>query len=100
MRKTMISVMAFLVSCIILPSCEKAAMDYMESFYQESMGLNNVGLDSVRSFSAKVKDYVTVNPGEKQNPLYPKIQSNIKTAALSISIEIDTIWDGTIDYRF
>lgn len=75
-------------------------MDRMESFYNESMGLADVGIDSIRAFSSKVNGYVAVNPSERQNPLYPKIQSNIRSAALSITIEIDTIWDSTIDYRF
>ena len=100
MRKTMISIMLCLSASFIHLSCEKAAVDYMGAFYQESMGLNNVSIDSVRSFSIKVKDYVTVNPKEKENPLYPRIQSNIKAAALRISIDIDTIWDEPIEYFF
>lgn len=96
----MISIMLCLSASFIYPSCEKAAADYMESFYRESMGLNNVSIDSVRSFSTKVKDYVTVNPKAKQNPLYQRIQSNIKAAALRISIDIDTIWDEPIEYYF
>ena len=100
MKKTMISIMLCLSASFIYPSCEKAAADYMESFYRESMGLNNVSIDSVRSFSIKVKDYVTVNPKEKENPLYQRIQSNIKAAALRISIDIDTIWDEPIEYFF
>ena len=100
MRKTMISVLLCLSASFIYPSCEKSSMDKMQLLYSESMGLKDVDIDSIRSFSSKVNDYVTVNPSERQNPLYPKIQNNIKSAALSITIEIDTIWDNTIDYRF
>lgn len=100
MRKTMISIMLCLSASFIYPSCQKATVDYMGAFYQESMELKSVGIDSVRSFSTKVKDYVMVNPKEKENPLYPKIQSNIKAAALRISIDIDTIWDEPIEYYF
>lgn len=100
MRKTMISILLCISASFIYPSCEKAVTDYMQSFYNESMGLKDVGIDSIRAFSSKVNDYVTINPSEKQNPLYPKIQSNIKSAAISITIEIDPIWDGMIDYPF
>ncbi len=84
----------------ILPSCEKDVIDLMESYYTESMGLDNVTLDSVKSFSSKVNNYVTVYPSEKEHPLYPKIQNNIKSASMRITLTCDTTWDGTITIRF
>ena len=89
-----------LMACFCIMACEKEVIDYMENYYTESMGLQSVGLDSVKSFSAKVNNYVTEYPEEKEHPLYPKIQSNIKSAMLKITIECDTTWDGTIDISF
>lgn len=83
-----------LMACFCTMACEKEVIDYMENYYTESMGLQSVGLNSIKSFSAKVNNYVTEYPEEKEHPLYPKIQSNIKSAMLKISIECDTTWDG------
>lgn len=72
----------------------------MESYYTESMGLKSVTIDSVRAFNSKVDNYVTMYPSEKEHPLYPKIKTNIKNAAFSITITCDTTWDGIIDIKF
>ena len=71
----------------------------MESFYNESMGLSEFGIDSVRAFSNKVNDYVTAYPKEKQNPLYNKIQRQIKYVTISFTLTIDTVWGDTIYYE-
>lgn len=79
--------------------CEKDVIDQMEAYYTESMGLQSVTIDSVKTFSNKVNNYVTQFPEEKEHLLYPKIQANIKSASLRITITADPTWAGdTIIY--
>ena len=89
-----------LMACFCIMACEKEVIDYMENYYTESMGLKSVGLDSVKSFSTKVNNYVTEYPEEKEHPLYPKIQANIKSASLRLTITIDTTWAGEEHINF
>ncbi len=90
MKKLVLLFMAFLM----MTACEKDIVSNMEAYYTESMGLQSVTLDSVKTFSNKVENYVAENPDEKENPLYPKIQSNIKSASMRITLSVDTTWDG------
>ena len=92
---------------IILPmlvSCEKEMIGKgypeMEGFYVESCGLPVVTIDSVKLFSAKVDNYTDVYPKSKEHFLYPKIQANIKSASLRITITADTTWAGTTTIHF
>ena len=89
-----------LMACFCIMACEKKVSDLMENYYTESMGLKSVGLDSVKSFSAKVNNYVTEYPEEKEHPLYPKIQEIIKSASLRLTITCDTTWDGETHINF
>ena len=90
--------------CFFMVGCEKQinSEDYpeMEAFYTESCTLPTVTIDSVKTFSAKVGNYVTKYPESKSHSLYPKIQENIKTASLRITIECDTTWDGETHINF
>ncbi len=86
--------------CLLMLGCEKDVVDYMEAYYDESMGLQSVSIDSVKAFSNKVSTYVSEYPEEKQHPLYPKIQNNIKAAVIRITLEVDTTWDDTIHIGF
>ncbi|MCK8620876.1 hypothetical protein [Prevotella sp. E13-27] len=43
---------------------------------------------------------VTQFPEEKEHHLYPKIQANIKSASLRITITGDTTWAGTTTIYF
>ena len=96
MKKLLLIPLAFF---FIAVGCEKEVVNRMENLYHESMGLPNVTLDSVKSFSAKVNNYVTQYPDEKSNPLYPLIIDNIKSAQLKITIIIDDKWkDSTYIY--
>ncbi len=88
------------ITCLMMIGCEKDVVDYMETYYAESMGLQSVSIDSVKSFSNKVSTYVCEYPEEKQHPLYPKIQNNIKAAVIRITLEVDTTWDDTIHIVF
>ena len=92
---------------IILPmlvSCEKEMIGKgypeMEGFYVESCGLPVVTIDSVKLFSAKVDNYTDVYPESKEHSLYPKIQANIKSASLRITITADTTWTGETQINF
>ena len=72
----------------------------MEGFYVESCALPTVTIDSVKSFSVKVNDYTTEYPESKEHSLYPKIQTNIKSASLRITITCDTTWAGETHINF
>ena len=72
----------------------------MEAFYSESCGLMAVSTDSVKLFSSKVDGFTAQYPESKGHSLYPKIQSNIKSASLRIVIECDTTWDGETHINF
>lgn len=90
--------------CLMVIGCEKEMIGdgypEMEVFYVESCGLPLVTIDSVKTFSAKVGNYVTKYPDSKSHTLYPKIQENIKAASLRITIECDTTWDGETHINF
>ena len=75
-------------------------MPEMKAFYQESITLPSVTTDSVNRFSVKVNDFIEVNPEALDDPLYPKIMSNIKTATLRITITINDEWDGETHINF
>ena len=72
----------------------------MEGFYTESCGLPGVTIDSVKLFSVKVDNYTDVYPESKEHSLYPKIQANIKSASLRITLTADTTWAGTTIIKF
>lgn len=90
--------------CLMVIGCEKEMIGdgypEMEGFYVESCGLPVVTIDSVKSFSVKFGNYVTKYPQSKSHSLYPKIQENIKSASLRITIECDTTWDGETHINF
>ncbi len=77
-----------------MTACEKEIVSKLEAYYTESMCLQSVTIDSVKTFSNKVENYVAENPEEKGNPLYPKIQDNISSAMIRITLECDTTWNG------
>lgn len=85
---------------LCMMGCEKDVIDIMQDYYVESQGLQSVTIDSVTTFSQKVERYVTLFPEEKEHYLYPKIQANIKTANLRITITADTTWAGTTTITF
>ena len=94
----------FLITSFTAIGCEKQVISEgypeMEAFYTESCTLPAVTIDSVKSFSVKVGNYVTKYPQSKSHSLYPKIQENIKAASLRITIECDTTWDGETHINF
>ena len=90
--------------CFMAIGCENEAIGEgypeMEGFYTESRGLPTVTIDSVKSFSTKVNDYTTEYPESKKHSLYPKIQANIKSASLRITLTCDTTWAGETYINF
>ena len=93
MRKLLsLSIVAIVATIIV--SCEKEVTDIMQQYYVESQALNTVTIDSVNSFSVKVHGYVSKHPGEKEHPLWSKIEANINEALTRITITIDTAWNG------
>ncbi len=83
-----------IVAAPLFMSCEKESTNLLEGYYKESMGLNEVPLDSVTRFSAKFDGFMAHNPDEVSNPLYPKIKKNIKSASIRIIITINDEWAG------
>ena len=97
--------------CMLLPflllpaltGCGDDALRYveMEEFYVESRMLPEVSLDSVNRFSGKVDSFVGVHPDAVDDPLYPKIQDNIRSASIRITITVeDAAWKDTLYYTF
>ena len=90
--------------CLMVTGCEKDVIgegySEMEGFYSESCGLPEVTIDSVKLFSVKVDNYTDVYPESKEHSLYPKIQANIKSASLRITITCDTTWAGETHINF
>ena len=73
----------------------------MQDFYVESQTLPEVSLDSVDRFSGKVDGFVGVHPDAVDDPLYPKIQDNIRSASIRITITVeDAAWKDTLYYTF
>lgn len=79
-------------------SCEQPRLHYaeLEAYYAESQQLSAAPRDSIVRFSRKVQGFVTRNPDATEDPLYPKIKSNI-----SLSLRLtDSSWgeDRTITF--
>ena len=72
----------------------------MEAYYEESQGLDQVPLDSIRRFSAKVDEWVNTHPDASHDAFYPEIQQKIHLAMVKFSIEIEDSWDGDIYIHF
>ena len=86
-----------------LASCEKDVFDInpqMESFYLESVQLPTVTIDSVKSFSSKVNNFVSVYPEAREHRRYEQIIDNINTATLNITITVNTDYDGETVIKF
>ena len=80
-----------IISACLVMSCEQEAENQvstpqMVKFYQESLSLETVAADSVQRFANKVENYVLTTPAAKNDPLYPDIMQNIRTASISITV--------------
>lgn len=94
MRKLFVYMIIAMGMCILVPSCEKMEIESseMDSYYQESLGLNNVPKDSVMRFKEKLDQYVNTNPDAKNHDKYLIIRDNIQNALTRITI--DDKWGG------
>ena len=99
---------AFLCLCVLLTSfffvsCEHyddVSHIMMEAYYEESQGLDQVPLDSIRRFSAKVDEWTNVHPEAQKEEIYAQIQQNIHTAMVTFRLELDDSWDDEIFISF
>lgn len=93
---------AFLCLCLcafslIFISCEHLEDPshlLMKDYFEESQGLSQASTDSVARFSTKVNEFTTRIPEAKNDPLYTRIQENIRMATLRITIKIEDEWAG------
>ena len=96
----------FIMALFALPlafvSCGQTQIYFpdLEEFYEESMELKSVSTDSVARFSAKVENFVVLYPEAKDDPLYPAIQKNIKSANAGFKITINPDWGEDINFNF
>ena len=98
----------FMCLCVLLTSfffvsCEHyddVSHIMMEAYYEESQGLDQVPLDSIRRFSAKVDEWVNTHPDASHDAFYPEIQQKIHLAMVKFTLEIDDSWDGDIYIHF
>jgi hypothetical protein len=64
----------------------------MQAYYVESCHLSVAATDSVPRFMQKVDTFVTRHSDAKQDPLYPRIQENIRSASFRLNINVDDEW--------
>ena len=84
-------------------SCEQyddANQKVLEAYFVESQGLDQVPLDSIRRFSAKVDEWVNTHPDASHDAFYPEIQQKIHLAMIRFTFEIADSWDGDIYIHF
>ena len=93
---------AFLCLCLMaftffLGSCETyedPTHAVMQGYFDESQGLSGASSDSISRFSQKVETFTTRISAAKNDPLYTRIQENIKLVSLNITITINDEWAG------
>ena len=68
--------------------------EVLKGYFEESKGLFQASTDSISRFSAKVNEFTTRIPEAKNDPLYTRIQENIRLATLRITIKIEDEWEG------
>ncbi len=101
----------FLCLCVLMAvtGCENpdipTSSPRMKELYFESCNLTLVQADSIPLFANKFNAYIAQNPGEKADPIYPDIRSNIHDAAVKAGILagdflINTEWEGNISIEF
>ena len=95
--------LSFIVSFLCLAcSKETSVSQYpeMQAYYVESCHLSVAATDSVQRFMQKVDTFVTHHTDAKQDPLYPRIQENIRSASFRLNINVDDEWDGEYNMTF
>ena len=103
MKQSLIVPVLLLIATFVLTSCEKEVYDInpqMEAYYQESVQLPSVTIDSIRSFSSKIDGFTKSYPWAVEHERYPQIKENIRVALIRTTIQIDTTWAGTNTYYY
>ena len=86
-----------MLSTLIFASCESYEYpqnEVLKGYFEESKGLFQASTDSISRFSAKVNEFTTRIPEAKNDPLYTRMQENIRLATLRITIKIEDEWAG------
>ena len=89
--------LCLMLSTFFFASCEHLedpSHSILEDYFYESQGLKQASNDSIRCFSEKVKTFANCTPSAKNDPLYTRIQENIRLATLRITIKIEDEWAG------
>ena len=92
-----------MLSTLIFASCETYEYpqnEVLKGYFEESKGLFQASTDSIFRFSAKVNEYTTRIPAAKNDPLFSKIQENIKLAKLKITLTIADEWEDEVVISF
>ena len=95
--------LCLMLSTLIFANCESYEYpqnEVLKGYFEESKGLFQASTDSISRFSAKVNEYTTRIPEAKNDPLFSKIQSNIKMAKLKITITIADEWEDDVVIKF
>ena len=112
MKKSKFFIGIFAVAiAIVISNCNRddVTISGMESFYNESKGLPDCQMDSIKSFAAKFCSYVKANSEARQHELYRPTVNNIGIAALhygynfvetNTGFTINTEWDGETVINF
>ena len=72
----------------------------MQAYYAESCNLGVAATDSVQRFSQKVDTFVTQHTDAKDDPLYPRIVDNIKSAWIRLNMNLGDDWDEDYNMLF
>ncbi len=89
--------LCLMLSTLIFANCESYEYpqnEVLKGYFEESKGLSHASTDSISRFSAKVNEFTTRIPEAKNDPLYTRIQENIRLATLRITIKIEDEWAG------
>ena len=87
----------FFMSC---EGYEDPSHTLLEGYFHESEGLKQASNDSIRCFSEKVDAFTKCTPSAKNDPLYTKIQENIRGAMLQLQLNIEDDWGEDIYIHF
>ena len=98
LHNSLISFFVLIIVSFLCPACSKetsiSQYQYpeMQAYYAESCHLSVAATDSVQRFMQKVDTFVTHHTDAKQDPLYPRIQENIRSASFRLNINVDDEW--------
>ena len=104
LRSSLISYFFLILVSFLCFACSKetSVSQYpeMQAYYAESCHLGELVGDSIQRFSQKIETFVTRHTDAKQDPLYLRIQENIRSASFRLSIYIDDEWEPEYERTF